>query len=97
MSPLSSGSFVLIFLSSVARIAPSATGTVYDLLVRASFISSALPEGAATGGLAEFPDGAATGGLAEFLAAAAGARLAVFFLGAAGGADEPVFGILFSS
>ena len=97
MSPLSLGSFVLMFLSAVARIAPSATGTVYDLLVRVSFISSALPDVAAAGGLAEFPDGAAAGGLAEFLAAAAGAGLAVFFLVAAGGADEPVFGILFSS
>jgi hypothetical protein len=66
---------------------------VYDLPVRVSFISSALPDGAATGGLAEFPDGAPTGGLAEVAAA----RLALFFLGAAGGADEPVFGILFSS
>jgi hypothetical protein len=97
MSPLSLGSFVLMFLSSVARIAPSATGTLYDLLVRVSFISSALLDGAAAGGLAEFPDGAAAGGLAEFLAGAAGAGLAVFFLVAAGGADEPVFGILFSS
>jgi hypothetical protein len=85
MSPVSLGSFVRIFLSSGARIAPSATGTVYDLPVRVSFISSALP------------DGAAAAGLAEFLAGAAGAGLAVFFLVAAGGADEPVFGILFSS
>lgn len=97
MSPVSSGSLVLIFLSSVARIAPSATGTVYDLLVRMSFISRALPDGPPTGGLAEFPDGAAAAGLAEFLAGDAGADLVVFFLGAAGGADEPVFGILFSS
>ncbi len=105
MSPVSLGSFVLIFLSSGARIAPSATGMVYDLPVRVSFISSALPDGAAADGLAEFPDGAAagdlaafpdvaaTGGLAELLAGAAGAGLAVFFLDVAGGADEPVFGI----
>src|SRR6266849_1537588 len=93
MSPVSLGSFVLIFLSSGARIAPSATGTVYDLPVRVSFISSALPDGAAAGDLPAFPDVAATGGLAELLAGAAGAGLAMFFLGVAGGADEPVFGI----
>src|SRR5229473_3433744 len=93
MSPVSLGSFVRIFLSSGARIAPSATGTVYDLPVRVSFISSALPDGAAADDLAAFPDVPATGGLAELLAGAEGAGLAVFFLDVAGGADEPVFGI----
>src|SRR5258706_16042508 len=85
MSPVSLGSFVRIFLSSGARIAPSATGTVYDLPVRVSFISSALPDGAvaAADGLAEFPD------------ATAGAGLAFFFLGAAGGGEEQPFGLRF--
>jgi len=75
------------------------------LLVRVSFISSALPDGVAADGLAEFLEGAAAAGFAEFLLEA-GAGLgraerageAVFFLGAAaGGAVEPVFGMLFSS
>src|SRR5258706_12107173 len=87
MSPVSLGSFVRIFLSSGARIAPSATGTVYDLPVRVSFISSALPDGAvaAADGLAEFPD------------ATAGAGLAFFFLGAAGGGEGPLFRVPLSS
>jgi hypothetical protein len=75
----------LIFLSSTARIAHSATGTLYVLPVRMSFMSSALPEGDAAGGLA------------ELLAEAGAAGLVLFFLGAAGRAVEPVFGILFSS
>jgi len=72
------------------------------LLVRVSFISSALPDGEVPDGLAEFLEGAAAAGFAEFLVEApAGlgrAAGAVFFLGAAaGGAVEPVFGMLFSS
>jgi hypothetical protein len=71
----------------MARIAPSATGTLYVLVVRVSFISSALPAVDA---------GAAGEAFAESLLGAA-AGLAVFFLGAARVEVEPVFGILFSS
>ena len=96
MSPVSLGSFVLIFLSSVARIAPSATGTLYDLLVRVSFISSALLTEQRRVAWQSFLTEQQRAAWQSFLAGP-GARLALFFLGAAGGADEPVFGILFSS
>jgi hypothetical protein len=85
---------VLIFLSSVARIAPSATGTLYDLLVRVSFISSPpapLDDEAEEEGFEEAVV-VATSGLALFLSG-----LELFFLAVARGAVEPVFGILFSS
>jgi hypothetical protein len=59
-------------------------GTLYVLLVRVSFISSALP------------DAALPVSLGEVFIGAAAAGLAVFFLVLDGGAVEPVFGILFS-
>jgi len=92
MSPVSPGSLILIFLSSGARIAPSAIGTLYVLLVRVSFISSALPDEAAAGGLAESLVGALATGYLPSLEGAAVGGLLLFFL-AAGRAVEPVFGI----
>jgi hypothetical protein len=86
----------LIFLSSVARIAPSATGTLYDLLVRVSFISSPpAPLEAAKEGFAESVLVTAAGFALFLLGPAAG--LVLFFFAAVRGAVEPVFGILFSS
>ena len=96
MSPASSGVSILIFLRSGARIAPSTIGTLYVLLVRVSFISSALPDEAVVDGLAESLVGALATGLLPSLAGAAVGGLLLFFL-AAGRAVEPVFGILFSS